>query len=258
MSHWCKGGCGGVCTGAKKRRPEGHHDITAALCPILTSLKQAVRTHGACSGHLPLPFPTTTACLQTRWLRPRRDAKQQHLTQRPDMIGQARCHGWRLRPPPLGRAAAVGGQGLWQRLAYAGMWEAKVVVRVIQSQLLAYAVLALAERGDTTSHRRHMLTDSQVDAFNEGRVDVPAVRGQHLLNSRQRAEEHPVAHPHQAPPAYRLDHLRIEQTRQGHPAGLGSCPCGLTACGLYPLPVVRQQRRRVLLEAVRQEQRDTA
>jgi len=85
------------------------------------------------------------------------------------------------------------------------MWEAKVVVRVIQSQLLAYAVLALAERGDTTSHRRHMLTDGQVEAFNEGCVDVPAVRGQHLLNSRQRAEDHPVAHPHHAPPAYRLE-----------------------------------------------------
>src|ERR671933_1297983 len=55
--------------------------------------------------------------------------------------------------------------------------------------------------------------------LDEGGVDVPTVRGQHLLKSRQRAEDHPMAHPHQAPPAYRLDHLRIEQPGQGHPAG---------------------------------------
>src|SRR3989475_8130516 len=137
------------------------------------------------------------------------------------------------------------------------MWEAKVVVRVIQSQLLAYAVLALAERGDPTSHRRHMLTDGQVEAFNEGRVDLPAMCGQPLLNSRQRAEDHPMAHSYQAPPAYRLDHLRIEQTRQGYPAWLGGGSCGLAAQRLHPVAKVRQDSGQVILIAIRQEQRHT-
>src|SRR5881409_714578 len=103
-----------------------------------------------------------------------------------------------------------------------------------------------------------MLADAEVEAFDERRIDLPATGRQHLLNRLKRAEYDPVAHPHQAPPAYRLDHLRIAQTRQGHPAGLGSWPCGLTTFRLHPLPIVRQQRRRILLEAIRQEQRYTA
>jgi hypothetical protein len=41
-------------------------------------------------------------------LRPRRHSEQQHFFQRPDVIGQAGRHRWRPRPPPLGRARAVG------------------------------------------------------------------------------------------------------------------------------------------------------
>src|SRR5947207_2716237 len=72
---------------------------------------------------------------------------------------------------------------------------------MVQSQLLAYAVLALAERGDPPSHRRHMLPDGQVEAFHEGRIDLPAARCQHLLDRLERAEHHAVRHAHQAPPA---------------------------------------------------------
>ena len=38
---------------------EGYQVILAALSPLLTPSQQAVRTHVACSGHLPLPLPTT-------------------------------------------------------------------------------------------------------------------------------------------------------------------------------------------------------
>src|SRR6266567_7028496 len=94
------------------------------------------------------------ACSPPHWLRPRRHAKAQDLAQRPDVIGQARGHRWRARPPLLGRARAVGRHRLEQGLAYAGMGQTEIIVHLIQHELLAYAVLALAERGDPTSHRR--------------------------------------------------------------------------------------------------------
>ena len=50
----------------------------------------------------PLTLPTTTACSHPCWLGPRRDAKEQHLTQCPDMVGEARCHRGRARPPLRG------------------------------------------------------------------------------------------------------------------------------------------------------------
>src|SRR5215475_4438712 len=138
------------------------------------------------------------------------------------------------------------------------MRQAKIVVDLIQGELLPHAVLTLAERADPAPDRGDMLADAQVDALNEGGVDVPTVPGQHLLNSRQRAEDHPMAHPHQAPSAYRLDHLPIEEPGQGYPARLGGWPCGLAARWLDPVAIVRQQGRRVLFEAISQEEGHTA
>src|SRR6266699_5270956 len=129
---------------------------------------------------------------------------------------------------------------------------------MIQCQLLPYARLVFAQGGDATTDRRHMLADAQVDARDEGGVDLPAACRQHVLDPLKRAENDAGLHLHQTATPYGLDDLCIEEPGQGHPTGLGSCPCGLTACGLYPLPIVCQQRRRMLLEAVRQEQRDTA
>src|SRR5262249_50402819 len=129
----------------------------------------------------------------------------------------------------------------------------KIVGDMIQGQLLPHAVLTLAERANPSPDRGDMLADAQVDALNEGGVDGPTVHGQHLLNSRPRAEDHPRAHPHQAPPAYRLDHLRIEEPGQGYPARLGGWPWGLAARWLDPVAIVRQQGCRVLFEAIGQE-----
>src|SRR2546429_468202 len=170
--------------------------------------------------------------------------------------GRVDARRW-FRPPPL---AASHHPGLLTPLlaaATAARGRAALMAPVTQARVRAPAALPLAGRGAPPSHRRHMLTDSQVEAFNEGRVDLPAMRGQHLLNSRQRAEDHPMAHSYQTPPAYRLDHLRIEQTRQGYPAWLGGGSCGLAARRLHPVAKGRQDSGQVILIAIRQEQRHT-
>src|SRR5712691_9571982 len=95
---------------------------------------------------------------------------------------------------------------------------------MIQCQLLPYARLVFAQGGDATTDRRHMLTDAQVDPLNERGVDLPATGHQHLLDRLQRAEHDAVLHADQTAPPHGLDHLRIEQTRQGYPAWLGGWP----------------------------------
>ena len=75
-------------------------------------------------------------------LRPRWHPEHQHFLQRPHVVGQARGHRWRTRPPHLRRATAVGRLGNPQWLAQARMWQDKVVVGVEQRQLMLQAVLA--------------------------------------------------------------------------------------------------------------------
>src|SRR5499433_75943 len=66
-----------------------------------------------------------------------------------------------------------------------------------------------------------MLPDGEVEPLHERRVDVPAQRRQHLLDGRDRAKHDAVLDINQAPAPYGLDHLCVEQLRQGHPAWLG-------------------------------------
>src|SRR5262249_51063039 len=208
--------------------------------------------------HQPSAHSPGPSSAPLRRLSPRPHAKHQHLPEGPHPIRQPSSHRWRPWLPLLGGATPVGRQGLRQRLAYAGMGQTEIIVHMIQDQLLAYTILTLAERGDTTSHRRHRLTDGQVEALHEGRVDLPAMRGQHLLDRLQRAEDHAVRDVDQAPPAYCLDHLRIEQPRQRHPAGLEYRTFVLAAWWLRPLAEMGEERGGVLLEAVRQEEWYTA
>jgi len=56
------------------------------------------------------------------------------------------------------------------------MGQAEIIVHVIQGQLLAYAVLTLAERGDASPNGGHMLAKGQVEALHERRIDLPAAR----------------------------------------------------------------------------------
>ncbi len=82
---------------------------------------------------------------------------------------------------------------------------------MIQRQLLVQAVLALAERRHTPPDRSHMLADAQVDALDEGGVDLPTVHYQPLRDPVQGAKHHVVPHADQAPAPHGLDDLRIQR-----------------------------------------------
>src|SRR5439155_16551400 len=110
---------------------------------------------------------------------------------------------------------------------------------------------------DSTPHGGHMLTDAEVDAFDEGRVDLPTMCCEHLLNRLQGAEHDAMTDPHQTPPAYGLDHLCIEQPGSRHPAWFWGWTLVLAALGVNPLSIVREQGRQVLPEPVGQQQRGT-
>jgi hypothetical protein len=98
-----------------------------------------------------------------------------------------------------------------------------------------------------------MLAKRQGEALDKAGMDRPPALGQHRLDSRCRAEEDAVLHPHDAPPSVGLHHLRREQPGQGPPAWLGPWPLDLATLGVPPLPVVRDQRREVLPKAVREK-----
>src|SRR5712691_7176592 len=103
-----------------------------------------------------------------------------------------------------------------------------------------------------------MLADGQVEAFHERRIDLPTAGSQHLLDGLKRAEHDPVSHADQAPAAYGLDDLSVEQWWEWHPARLGCRALGLPARWLHPLAEMRQQGGRILLEPIGEEQRHAA
>src|SRR5215469_4094002 len=167
---------------------------------------QAMRTHRPrISSRQPVAPSPALSSSHPCWLWPRRDAKEQHFTQRPHMVGQARRHRRRPWLPLPSRAAAVGGLGLGQWHAEAGMGQAKIIIDMVQRQLLAQAVLVFAQRGDAPSNSGHMLADAQVHALNEGRVDLPTAGREHLLYRLEGAKHDAVAHLHQTTAAYGLD-----------------------------------------------------
>src|SRR5215510_2976952 len=125
---------------------------------------QAMRTHRPrISSRQPVAPSPALSSSHPCWLWPRRDAKEQHFTQRPHMVGQARRHRRRPWPPLRSRATAVGGLGLGQRQAYAGMGQTEVIIDMIYGQLLPQTVLALAQRADPSSDRGHMLAEAEVE-----------------------------------------------------------------------------------------------
>jgi hypothetical protein len=109
------------------------------------------------------------------------------------------------------------------------MGQAAIIIDMVQRQLLAYASLTCAEGGDASTNGGPMLADGEVDALHEGGIDLPATRRSDLLNGLEGAEHDAVPHPHQAPPAHGLHHLRVEQLRQRHPARLGHGACAVAA-----------------------------
>src|SRR5439155_16240334 len=127
------------------------------------------------------------------------------------------------------------------------MRQAKIVIHVVHSSLLPQALLALAERGDATPNRRHLLAQAEVEALDEGGLDVPAAGRQHLLHRLQGAKHDPLPHADQTAPAGRVDHLRIQQLGPRHPARLGGWSLVLAAWRLDPWAAMREERGGVRL-----------
>jgi len=107
------------------------------------------------------------------------------------------------------------------------------------------------------AHRRHMLTDGQGEALNESSVHPVAKWSQNDLDGLQGATHHAVPHADLTAPPHRLDHLRVEQLWQRHPARLGQGTYGLTPWRLHPVPIVGQQGRQILPKTIREKQRNT-
>ena len=137
------------------------------------------------------------------------------------------------------------------------MWQATVVVRLLERQLLAQPLLALAQRAAPSPDRGDMLADGQGDALHKCRVDVPTQGSQDVLDGLQGAKHHAVAHADQTPAPHRLHHLRIEQPRQWQPARLGCWALRLPAWWLPPVPIVGQHGRQILPKPVGEKQRGT-
>src|SRR4029450_4228318 len=98
------------------------------------------------------------------------------------------------------------------------MWQAEIIIDMIQYQLLPHAVLALAQCADSPSHRGHMLADGQVEALHKRRLDLPAAGCQHLLDRLQRAKYDSMPYADETATSHRPDHLRLEEARQTHTA----------------------------------------
>src|SRR5215813_14228894 len=99
-----------------------------------------------------------------------------------------------------------------------------------------------------------MVANRQVDPLDEGGVDVPALGGEHLLDTSSRAEDHPLAHTGQATTAVPFNDLGIEQRGLGQPTRLGYWSFGSTARRLHPLPKVGQQGGGIMLEPIGEKQ----
>jgi hypothetical protein len=106
-------------------------------------------------------------------LWPRWHPIEQHFSQTPHSIRQPRCHRWRPRLPALDGTGPGHGLELWQGQAQAGMGQHKIVVGVEQSQLLAQSRFVFAQRVDPPTNGCYMLTKIQIQAFDEGGVDLP-------------------------------------------------------------------------------------
>src|SRR5262249_39777655 len=100
------------------------------------------------------------------------------------------------------------------------MGQTEIIIDLIQGQLLPYACLVFAQCRNAPSNSGDMLAQVEIEALDEGGVDVPTTRREHLLDGLQGPEHDAVAHAHQAPTPYGLDHLRIQQPWQRHPARL--------------------------------------
>src|SRR5262245_36791922 len=96
----------------------------------------------------------------------------------------------------------------------------------------------LAQRIHSAPNGGDVLAEVQIQPLNKGRVNLPAVLRQPRSDRSQRAADHPVVHPYQAPSAHRLEDLRVEQAGPWQPARLGPWPFRLRAFGLLPVAIM--------------------
>src|SRR5207247_8995427 len=100
-------------------------------------------------------------------------------------LGQASSQRRWVGAPLRGRSRAVCGNRLRQRLAYARMREAKIIVDMRQGEPLPQAVLPRAECADPSPHRGHMLAHRQVEAVTvERRIAPPPAASERSMRLR--------------------------------------------------------------------------
>jgi len=88
--------CQELFTQGEQDEPRSSNRAYRALVSALYQLA------GTQQGSLLLTVLTSSSSLQLLELRPRRHAKQHHLSQRPDMVSQPRRHCQGTRPPASG------------------------------------------------------------------------------------------------------------------------------------------------------------
>src|SRR5712691_4890682 len=103
------------------------------------------------------------------------------------------------------------------------MGHAEIVVHMIESQL-THAVFPLAQHGDPSSRSGDMLTNVEVNPFDEGSVDLPTPWRHHLLDSNQGAGYHAMCHAHQTPATPPRGH-HLGWQRHESVCGRGSLLC---------------------------------
>src|SRR5262247_2559571 len=114
------------------------------------------------------------------------------------------------------------------------MRQEEIVIRLEQSQLVTQSRFVFAQRVDPPPNGGDMLAEVQVQALHKCGIDLPALRGQSLLNGLTRAKHDTVCDPDQASTPIRLDDLGIEQPGLWHPAWRGPGTLGLSALGVNP------------------------
>ena len=93
------------------------------------------------------------------------------------------------------------------------MRQTKIVIDLIQSHLLGQAGRGAGEGIDPSTQAGHVLADTQIQPFNEGRVDLPAVGSQMLADEVAGTKHNPPGDRDQTTASPFLDDLDILQFR---------------------------------------------
>ena len=91
------------------------------------------------------------------------------------------------------------------------------MIRLEKSQLVTQTRFVFAQRVDSPPNGGDMVAEVQVQALHKCGIDLPALRGQSLLDDLMRAKHDTVCDPNQASTPIRLDDLCIEQPGLWHP-----------------------------------------